>query len=345
MTLERKASQVLLVAFDGTTLTGFTRRSIEANPPAGVLLLSRNVVDAGQVRLLTASLQSVVAAIGSPALFVAADEEGGGVMRIRDGVPDLPAARLLGDTSTPERARELAQETAAGLMDQGVNMMLAPVADVVADEDSFLFQRSYGDTAATVSAFVAAVCEGAAAAGVITVVKHFPGHGSAPGNSHTTVPVAAATRAEFEGIHLPPFRAALEAGTEGVMVGHFMVPAYDDAHPASQSPPIIESLLRGALGFGGLVVSDDLEMSAAAGRSGAVGASNPATVGLSAVSALDAGCDLLITTGTFDRQLAVRQAIVEAVRDGSLSEDRLDDAVARVLAFKAAHRLPLAPAL
>ena len=341
MTVEAKAAQVLLVAFDGTTMTAFTRTMLDEGAPAGVLLLGRNVKDAGQLRALTGALQKEAAADGAPGLFVAADEEGGAVMRVKNGVPAIPAARILGTTSTPAHAEDLARAAAAGLLDQGVNMVLAPVADVVTDDSSFLFSRSYGDDPGTVSDFVAAVTKGFADAGVITVTKHFPGHGSAPENSHTSAPVSAATVDEFAEVHLPPFRAAITAGASGVMLGHFAVPAYDKLHPASQSPAIIEGLLRGDLGFLGLVVSDDLEMSAAAGRSGEIGTATPVQLGEAAVAALAAGCDLLITTGTYQRQLVIRQAIVDAVTGDSLSRERLDQAVERVLALKAAHSLPL----
>ncbi len=341
MTLEAKAAQVLLVTFDGATLTALTQNMLEKAAPAGVLLLGRNVKDAGQLRALTAALQKAAASAGAPGLFVAADEEGGPVMRVKDGVPDLPAARTLGATSTPAHAESLARTTAAGLLDQGVNMVLAPVADVVADESSFLFARSYGDDPGTVSDFVSAVTHGFANGGLITVVKHFPGHGSAPGNSHISAPVSAATRDEFVSVHLPPFRAAIASGASGVMVGHFVVPVYDESHPASQSAAIIENLLRGDLGFQGLVVSDDLEMSAAAGRAGEIGTASPAQLGETAVAALAAGCDLLITTGTYQRQLVIRQAIVDAVNDGFLSRERMDQAVERILALKATHSLPV----
>jgi beta-N-acetylhexosaminidase len=341
MSLEAKAAQVLLVTFDGTTMTAFTQSMLGKAAPAGVLLLGRNVKDAGQLRALTAALQKAAVAARAPGLFVAADEEGGAVLRVKDGVPVLPAARALGTNSTPAHAQDLARATAAGLLDQGVNMVLAPVADVVADKGSFLFTRSYGDDPGTVSDFVAAVTQGFTDAGVMTVVKHFPGHGSAPENSHTSAPVSSATVEEFAEVHLPPFHAAITAGTSGVMLGHFVVPAYDKLHPASQSSAIIDDLLRRDLGFEGLVVSDDLEMSAAASRSGEIGTATQVQLGEAAVAALAAGCDLLITTGTYQRQLMIRQAIVDAVTGGSLSREELDQAVERILALKAAHSLPL----
>jgi beta-N-acetylhexosaminidase len=341
MTLQAKAAQVLLVSFDGTALTGVTKEALSEAPAGGVLLLARNVTGAAQLRSLTASLQKAAASAGGPGLFVAADEEGGPVMRVKAGAPDVPAARVVGTTSSPAQAQTLAEATASALLDQGVNMVLAPVADVVSDEGSFLFERSYGSEPEVVSGFVAAVIRGYEGRGVVTVVKHFPGHGSAPENSHTLVPVSPATRADLERTHLPPFKAALAAGAEGVMVGHFVVPAYDELHPASQSRAIIADLLRTDLGFGGLVVSDDLEMAAAAGKAGAVGTASPAELGQAAVTALAAGCDLLITTSTFARRSDIEQAIVEAIKTGTLSEERLDQAVTRILLVKTEHSLPV----
>lgn len=224
-------------------------------------------------------------------------------------------------------------------------MVLAPVADVVTDRDSFLFGRSYGGEPDIVTGFVAAVVQGYVETGMVTVVKHFPGHGSAPGNSHTAVPVSTATKAEFARTHLPPFGAAIAAGADGVMMGHLLIPVYDRLRPASQSETIVNDLLRGELGFSGLVVTDDLEMAAAAGRAGQVGTATPAELGDSAVSALAAGCDLLITTGTMDRHDVIVQAIVDAVRTGKLAEERLDEAVSRILSAKLEHSIsvPVSP--
>jgi beta-N-acetylhexosaminidase len=341
MTLQQKAAQVLLVSFDSTSPTDLPPGMLSQTAPGGYLLLGRNVTGADQLRALTASLQAAAAAAGVPGLFVAADQEGGGVMRVKEGVPKLPSARALAAASSPADAQALARETGAGLLAQGVNMVLGPVADVVPDPDSFLYSRSYGDEPGMVGEFVAAVTRGYVQSGVVAVAKHFPGHGSAPGNSHTAVPVSPATRAEFESIHLPPFRAAIAAGVDGVMVAHLQVPAYDRLRPASQSKAIIDDLLRRDLGFQGLVVSDDMEMAAAVGREGQVGTATAAELGGAAVSALTAGCDLLITTGTLDRQLLIEQAIVDAVRTGKLDEGRLDEAVTRVLTVKVDHALPV----
>jgi beta-N-acetylhexosaminidase len=340
MTLRQKAAQVLLLAFGGTTLSADTQALLTEAPPGGVLLLGRNVTGAAQLRSLTAALQDAAEAGGSsPGLFVAVDQEGGSVQRLQEGVPRVPAARTLGDDSSPAEAGRLAEETAAGLLALGVNMNLAPVADVVADRRSFLYERTYGDDPARVAAFVGAVTEAFSRSGLITVVKHFPGHGSALGNTHGGTVISDATRADFATVHLPPFQAAFEAGAEGVMMAHIIARAYDAAHPASQSGAIVGGLLRGELDFAGLVVTDDLEMAAAAAeKSGEGRASEDSTaLGEATVSALEAGCDLLISTGTLVRQRAMVDAIVEAVQTGRLTQGRLDQAVLHVLELKLRH--------
>jgi beta-N-acetylhexosaminidase len=340
MTLRQKAAQVLLLTFDGATPTASTRALLAAGPPGGLLLLGENIGDMNRLSALTASLQETVAGMGAPGLFIAVDQEGGVVRRVSSGVPPLPSARALGDGSSPPVAKALALMTATGLLAQGVNMVLAPVADVVHDSDSFLYERTYGDRPGLVSEFVAAVTEGYENGGLIAVVKHFPGHGSADGDSHLASPVSRAGLVDFGLIHLPPFRAAIEAGAEGVMMGHFVAAAFDPSAPASLSKTVVGDVLRERLGFSGLVVTDDLEMGGATGsRPGRGERATPVQLGAAAVAALEAGCDLLVATGTTDRQRAILDAIVEAVATGRLAQQRLDDAVLRILAVKARHAI------
>jgi beta-N-acetylhexosaminidase len=360
MTLRQKAAQVLLLAIDGTTLSASTQQLLTQGPPGGILLLGHNITGAAQTQALTEDLQSAAAAAGSKiGLLIAADQEGGLVQRIDEGVPEVPRARKLGENSTPEEAARLAAETAQGLLAQGVNMNLAPVADVVDDPDSFLYPRTYGGEADQVSEFVAAVTRAYEQNGLISVVKHFPGHGSASGNTHGKLVVSNATEAEFETVHLPPFQAAIEAGAEGVMMAHLVAAAYDPDEPASRSDPIIEGLLRGDLGFTGLVVSDDLEMAGAtasattsstattsatiAPGAKAEGQPQPTALGSAAVAALRAGCDLLICTGVLARNLEVLDAIVAAVESDEELSARLDEAVLRILEVKLRHELTLPP--
>jgi beta-N-acetylhexosaminidase len=294
-------------------------------------LFEGNVTGEAQVCALTAALQKEAIVDGSGMqLFVAVDQEAGPVQRIHEGVPAMPAARSLGEASSPAEAGRLAAATAAGLLAMVVNMNLAPVADVVDDQKSFPYQRTYSGQPAKVGDFVAAVTEAFTEAGRISVVKHFPGHGSASGDTHGERVVSDATQDDFAAVHLPPFRAAIEAGAEGVMLAHLIATAYDPDRPASQSSVIINGLLRGEQGFGGLAMCDDLEMVAASGAAGP---------GEAAVASLEAGCDLLVSTGTTAAQEKVLNAIVSAVETGRLSPSRLDQAVLQVLILKVRHGL------
>jgi beta-N-acetylhexosaminidase len=350
MTLREKAAQVLLLTIQGTTVSATTRELLQAGPPGGILLLGHNVDGADQTLALTRGLQAAAAESGSTVgLFIAVDQEGGLVQRIHEGVPEVPRARTLGDSSSPEDAAVLAAETAEGLLALGVNMNLAPVADVVADPESFLYPRTFGGDPQLVSAFVSAITEAYAERGLISVVKHFPGHGSATGNTHGEVVVSEATQTEFETVHLPPFQAAFAAGAEGTMIAHIVATAYDEERPASQSEPVIEGLLRRDLGFAGLVVSDDLEMAAATGSADAGpetaqgGTAQAEAAGEAAVASLQAGCDLLICTGTLANNLRVLDAIIAAVEKGDLSPARLEEAALAVLELKLRHGIAVPP--
>jgi beta-N-acetylhexosaminidase len=363
MTLRQKAAQVLLLDFSGTALSQATSALLESGPPGGLRIRHDNVTGAEQLRSLTAALQDAAAATGSPVgLLLAVDQEGGTVQHVREGAPAVPSARTLGTASTPAEAAGLASGTAVALRNLGINMNLAPVADVVSDQESFLYDRTYGGDPALVSAFVAAVTEALEAQGLIAVAKHFPGHGSASGDTHNGAAISEASRAEYASIHLPPFRAAIAAGAEAVMMSHIVAASYDEDNAASLSTSVVGDLLRGELGFDGLIVADDLFMAAASGiapkqrasgQQGAAGADS-AVEGLipveaqvaaearTAVAALNAGCELLILTENEINSMAVLDAIVAAVDDGSLSEARLDAAVLKVLDLKFRHGI-LAP--
>ena len=338
MTRAEKAAQILLIGFGGTTPSPELRAFIATHPPGGVLLLESNVASTAQLRRLTEDLQGMALKASPAGLLVAVDQEGGTVQRIHYQVPDVPSARVLGQTSTPAEAAGIAAETATGLLSVGVNMNLAPVADVVADKTSFLYRRSFGSDPVAVSGFVTAVLDAYQDAGLISTVKHFPGHGSARGNTHSDVVTSDAGLKDFESIHLPPFRAAISAGVEAVMLAHVVAKAYDPDHPASSSAIIVEDLLRDNLGFRGLVVTDDIQMEAAGGSSGdpQPGEASDGAAAY-AVSALGAGCDLLISTGSLAQQQAVIDAVVTAVQTGTIEESRLDEAVLRILEVKLRH--------
>ena len=257
MTLRQKAAQTLLLTFEGdeTVLPG-TEQILAAGPPGGFLLLSRNVAGVAQLTSLTGALQSAAGKIEPGiGLFIAVDQEGGSVQRIHSGVPRVPSARRLAEDSDTADAVQLATETAKGLLALGVNMNLAPVADVVSDPKSFLYSRSYSGDPTVVVDFVKVVTAAYEKNGLIAVVKHFPGHGSATGDSHSQVIISTASQVDFAKIHFRPFKAAMAAGAEGVMVGHLdrrgvrrrpsgLVVEQGDRQPAARRPWLLGTRRR-----------------------------------------------------------------------------------------------------
>ncbi|MHB0980766.1 MAG: glycoside hydrolase family 3 protein [Thermoleophilia bacterium] len=331
MSTRQKAAQLLVVGFPGTVVTAELAQLLQEGPVGGVLLYERNVESPEQLAVLTTTLQRAAAAGGSGLpLLVAVDQEGGAVRRVREGVPEVPGARTAATTLTPAEVRHLATEQAEALLRLGINTNLGPVADVVGDPASFLYQRSYGGDPDMVSAYVSAVVEGQEAAGLVSVVKHFPGHGAATGDSHLGPAVSALGSEEFWAVHLPPFEAAIRADAPAVLVSHIVAEGLGVTVPSSVLGRVIEELLRSGLGFQGVVVTDDMEMGGFSAAGGAGGAAPDAVL---------AGADLVIVGHTAAAQRAALEALVTAAENGSLPMERLDAAIARVLRLKSEYGL------
>jgi beta-N-acetylhexosaminidase len=312
--VERLAAGVLLAGFEGATVPDRLRRWLDAGL-GGVVFFAWNVESPGQVTELTAALRAE-----RDGLVVAIDEEGGDVTRLEAGRgSSYPGNWALGAVDDPGLTEDVAASIGADLAGAGVNVDLAPVADVnVNPENPIVGVRSFGADADLVSRHVAAFVTGLQGSGVAACAKHFPGHGDTTEDSHLELPVVERDEAAMAAM-LAPFRAAIEAGTKAVMTAHIQVAGLDDA-PGTLSPAVIGGLLRGELGFGGTVVTDALEMRAV---SASVGAEE------GAVRALAAGADALCL-GHDLRPESVHAAVVEAVRAGRLDEARLGEAASRV---------------
>ena len=260
-------------------------------------------------------------------LLVSADLEWGPGTRLR-GATVLPMNMAMSASGPASVAREAGRITGLEARAAGIHMAFAPVADVnVNPANPVINTRSYGSDPAAVSERVVAFIEGARSAGLLTVVKHFPGHGDTEKDSHLEMPILDVDRPRLENVELRPFRAAIGAGVDGVMTAHLAVPVLDPwvrPRPATVSPPILSGLLRGQLGFGGLVVTDALHMDGVKDR-GAPGAV--------AVEAIRAGADILLIPPD---EIDAIEGVVTAVRSGEISEARIDRSVRRVLAAKAA---------
>jgi len=260
----------------------------------------------------------------NPTAIIAIDEEGGDVTRLYYDVGSpYPGAAVLGRLDDLDTTRKAGARVGRDLAAFGVNLDLAPVADVNSNPDNpVIGVRSFGSDPDHAALHTAAWTEGLQSTGVAACAKHFPGHGDTAQDSHLALPVVDRPLDGVRERELVPFRAAIAAGTRTVMTSHILLPRLDSV-PATFSRVVLDDLLRGELGFDGVVVSDALDMAGASGETG---------IPEAAVRALAAGCDLLcIGTGNTDEELdGIERAIAEAVGSGRLDPDRLDDATRRV---------------
>jgi beta-N-acetylhexosaminidase len=325
-----KVGQLFLAGFEGPDAAGAATAIGELR--VGGIALVANATTAGEARSLTSALQQLAQANGLPPLLIAVDHEGGPVQRIRVGVTDLGSNWQLGLVQPIERAVLAACSRGAihgrELADLGIQMNLAPVLDVLDNpQNTVIGERSYSGDPQTVARLGTAYIQGLQAQGVLAVGKHFPGHGSTTEDSHLTLPVVRHDRGWLDGHELVPFRAAIQANVAAIMTAHVSYPAIDpvSGRPGSLSPVIVSGLLRGDLGYDGLVITDDMGvMEAVTGRY---------EPGDAAVKAIQAGSDMLIVVGPIERQRRMAQAIVSEVGT-SISPEQLDTSVRRVLRAK-----------
>jgi beta-N-acetylhexosaminidase len=286
VTAKSLALGALMLDVVGTELTADDRRRLLHPLTGGVILFARNYTDPAQLACLSADIHG----LRNPPLLVAVDHEGGRVQRFRDGFTAIPAMRELGRAwdANAKNALRLATDAgfvlAAELRAHGVDLTFAPVLDLDHGGSSVIGDRALHSDPRAVSELARALLQGFRLAGMGGVGKHFPGHGYVRGDSHLEVPVDERPFDEIESADLAPFRRAIDAGLGGVMPAHVIYPAVD-SQPAGFSAHWLKQVLRGKLGFGGVVFSDDLAME---------GASVAGGVTARAQAALSAGCDVAL---------------------------------------------------
>ncbi|MBR2717651.1 MAG: glycoside hydrolase family 3 protein [Oscillospiraceae bacterium] len=335
MPLEDKVAQLFILTPED--LTGVaaavnagetTRAAIHQYPVGGFIYMDRNLQNADQVRAMLSG--TAVYSLQRVGLlpFLCVDEEGGTVSRIggsgRFDVPRIGDMWEVGAAGTEEAARAIGGTMGGYLRDLGFNVDFAPVADVLSNpENTVVKKRAFSSDPARVSSLALALSEGLESQGVLSVFKHFPGHGATAEDTHTGFASTGKTLAELEACELIPFRDAIRAGCSMIMVAHISLPGVTgNDTPASLSPEITDGLLRQKLGYDGLVVTDALSMGAITSRYDSAQA---------AVMAIQAGADLLMTPKDFQ---AAYQGVLDAVNAGEISTARIDRSVARILAVK-----------
>lgn len=331
LTTDEKIGQLLVVGFPAGTESGTVQSYLTHYKVSGFILFKRNYPDFDALYRLNSQLMAWNAGNPLP-LFLSVDEEGGTVSRLPQGGTKFPSARLIGNTGDHEltalSGRTIGKELKAG----GVNMNFAPVLDVVAESKSFLYSRSYGSKPEVAAKHGGAFIEALQTEGVIAVPKHFPGHGGTATDSHGKLPVIHLDGKTFETRELAAFKAAGVSKMDAVMVGHLSFPDIDPSKlPASMSEYFLTEVLRNKLGFKGIAISDEIEM---------YGFTNgQKKLEENVITAFNAGLDVFVIGHTLKMQDRIFEALKKGVSEGRISEERLDEAVLRIIRVKLKYEL------
>lgn len=330
MSTQEKLGQLVMFGFSGTTEVQDPFQTIWNDYTVGnAILYGPNVKSSnsdggfGQAKKLT---EKVVTRVNSeiPPL-IAIDVEGGSVVRFRWS-PQPVSARSLGRRRDADYAMQQFQTIGSKLVGVGINLDLAPVLDVSENPmDTFLETRIISEDANIAAAIGSAVIDGLHAGGCLSCAKHFPGHGGTNEDSHAVTPIIDKSLEDLQGYDLIPFTSAIASGVDAIMISHVLYPALDSTDIATMSKPIITDLLRGQMGFDGLILSDDFRMD---------GLTTRYEVGDAAVRFLLAGGDVIICGAVSEKQQAIVEALNAAAADGRLTQERIDESVKRVLLKK-----------
>ncbi len=335
LTLEEKVGQLLIVHFNGLEANEDARAYIQELHVGGFIYYNwaNGLNNPEQIRKLSAGLQN----LAKIPLWITLDQEGGPVARLNEGFYRLPGNREIAATKNPANAYESAKRMGLEMKAVGINMNLAPVVDVSSDPAiSVMAKRTYGDTPEVVIAFAKEAIRGYCEAGIVPVLKHFPGYGNVQADPHAALSVNPETLTQLERIDLKPFRE-LAYLAPAMMTAHIKVPALDRDHCATLSKKIITDLLRRDMKYNGLVITDSLAMQGLLDDCG--------NIEEAAIRAINAGCDLLILGGSqlhkqeafefsLDDIRRIHKALVAAVGRGVIPQSRLDEALNRINAAK-----------
>lgn len=334
MSLHEKLCQMLFVTPETLTGSGYvdiagelTRQSLETYPVGGIIYFSQNLQSPEQVTNLIANSQSY----SEIPLFIGVDEEGGLVSRLSGiGITTaLEPMATYGAAGDADAVEAIGANLAEELKSVGFNLDFAPVADIVTNPNNTeIGNRSFSSDPDVAAKMVSAMTDGLQSSGVIACLKHFPGHGSTEADSHYGQSVTYRTLEELREAELIPFRAGIDAGVGMVMISHMSVPEINgDNTPCDLSYSVVTELLRNELGYDGVVITDSHLMESV---------TNYYTTGEAAVKAVAAGCDIILMPADIGQALS---ALEQAISDGTLTEERIDASVLRILKLKAEYGL------
>lgn len=332
MTLEQKVGQLAVIGLEGKSMDKAAQSFIQQYHVGGFILFKDNIESANQtLRLLNQLKEMNRNSPNSVPLWLSVDQEGGKVSRLPAEFKKTPTARDIAGKNNPKYTYAIGQSLGLALGSLGFNMDFAPVLDINSNPNNpVIGDRSFGSDASAVILHGMEMMKGITSQGVAAVVKHFPGHGDTSVDSHKQLPVVNKSLEELSGFELLPFQEAIRSGADAVMVGHLLMKKLDPDNPASISKAVVTDLLREKLGFNGVVITDDMTMK---------GLTEGNDIGAAAVDAILAGGDVLLVCHENELQKKVLDTVIARVKDGTVSQQRLDDSVYRILSLKAKYKI------
>jgi beta-N-acetylhexosaminidase len=317
--IRRHIGQLAIAGFDGQELPPEMHSLAREFDLGGIILFARNVAEPEQVADLARQAQTMAQELP---LWVGVDQEGGRVARLKSPFTVWPPMRTLGRSGDEQLAARFAKALAAELKAVGISLDFTPVLDIQTSRTGdAIGDRALADRAEDVARLGRTIITTLQAAGIAACGKHFPGHGDTSTDSHHELPVIDHPPDRLHAVEFVPFREAIAARVASIMTAHILVPSLDDERPATLSPRIVGQVLKGELGHGGLVFTDDLEMGAIRKTHG---------VPEAAVAAIGAGCDVVLLCGaSADVQVAALEALIRAVETETLPVQRIEDALSR----------------
>lgn len=330
MSLDEKIGQLVVSGFYGTTLDENILKLIKEDKISGVILFNRNVKDSSTLLSLNNSLKESNKNNKLP-LFISVDEEGGLVTRMPKDIKRLPTNKYIGSLNNKDLSYKVGEILGEQLSYFGFNMNFAPVLDINSNPNNpVIGDRSFGNNKDTVASLGTSTMKGIQSKNIISVVKHFPGHGDTSVDSHINLPVVNYDINRLKSFEFVPFKTAIQNGADAVMVGHILLPKIDSKYPSSMSYEIVTNILRKDLGFNGLVVSDDMTMGAITEKYSIEEAS---------IKSINAGVDLLLVCQKYENTENVLKALKEAALNGTISKERLDNALYNIISIKKKYLL------
>jgi len=330
MTLDEKLGQMVLVGFSGYSLDDNIKKMIEEHHVGGIILFKRNIKDEDQLLNLINTLKDFNG-INKIPLFISVDEEGGRITRMPQGLKKLPTSRTIGKVDNGDFSFMIGKILARQLSTFGFNMNFAPVLDINSNpKNQVIGDRAFGSDVDIVNKLGIQTMKGIQSGGVISVVKHFPGHGDTSVDSHVGLPFVDNDIERLKSFELIPFMEAIRNDADSIMIAHILLTEIDPENPASISKTIITDILRKELDFQGVIITDDMTM-------GAI--SNSYDIGEASIKSVIAGTDIIMVAHGYENELAVIGALKEATRVGIISEERINDSVYRILNLKEKYKI------